>query len=73
LFEEKAGESRFRKGGSVKYFASLVIAGVWSLTYFLASHGIPAVPALVVISLVAVMAMRKILTKQSSPAQRKIV
>ena len=55
----------------MKYFATLVIAGVWYLTYFLASHGIPAVPALVVISLVVVMVMRKVLTKQTSSSAKE--
>ncbi|HZV59033.1 MAG TPA: hypothetical protein VFF42_01740 [Candidatus Eremiobacteraceae bacterium] len=55
----------------MKYFATLVIAGVWSLTYFLASHGIPAAPALIVISLAAVVTMRKVLTKQTSSSAKE--
>ena len=54
----------------MKYLASLVIGGVWYATYFLASHGIPVVPAMVGCGLAAVMVLRKILRVGSTVSDK---
>jgi hypothetical protein len=50
----------------MKYLASLIIGGVWYATYFLASHGIPVVPAMVACSLAVMMLAKKLLRHRSS-------
>jgi uncharacterized membrane protein SpoIIM required for sporulation len=54
----------------MKYLASLIIGGVWFATYFLASHGIPVVPAIMAASLAAVMVLRKVLRAGSSAGEK---